>query len=147
MASSTAQRIAEVRVSGAHGELARGAKTWAVNVTLGTKANGKSFGSIHGNLFLSTKSSFQYRENGVGYSQRRIWRFLSGHQVTTLSTLKDLASYSESRYLSLCACKAQEQCAAGRRCSSTVHNRTRRRLQKTATKPTTFHTVDGKTRK
>ena len=99
MASSTAQRIAEARVSGAHGELARGAKTWAVNVTLGTKANGKSFGSIHGNLFLSTKSSFQYRENGVGYSQRRIWRFLSGHQVTTLSTLKDLAAYSESRYL------------------------------------------------
>jgi hypothetical protein len=56
MASSTAQRIAEAQASGARGELALGAKTWAVNVTLGMKANGKSFGSIHGNLFLSTRS-------------------------------------------------------------------------------------------
>ena len=53
-ASSTAQRLRGVRECGARGESAHKATTWAVNVTLATAANGKSFGSIHGNLSLST---------------------------------------------------------------------------------------------
>lgn len=56
MASSTVQRIMAVRVSGARGELAQRAKTWVLDVTLETRASGKSFGSILGNRFLSTRS-------------------------------------------------------------------------------------------
>lgn len=65
MVSSTAQRLVAVRVSGARGELAQMGKAWALNVTLATTANGRSFGTLWEHtweLFLSTKSLD--RENG-----------------------------------------------------------------------------------